>query len=419
MRSGYANMKCGLIGEKLGHSFSAMIHGLLADYSYDLIELAPDQVERFMKSNSLDAFNVTIPYKKTVMPYLDVISPEAEAIGAVNTVVREKDGRLYGYNTDYFGFSYTLDSSGIEVKDKKVIVFGAGGASATACAVLRDRGVRELAVISSKDNTPKNLEKYSDFQLIVNTSPVGMYPKNGKTPVDISAFPQCQGVVDVIYNPSLTRLLLDAEEMGLPHVNGLPMLVAQAVKAFELFTGDRAEADACRSVISKIQADTKNIILIGMPGCGKSSVGRLLAQMLNRSFYDADDVFKETFGRTPAEVITAEGENVFRAMEHTVCEDLGKLSGAVISCGGGVVTREYNYPSLHQNGTVIFLQRELSRLSKKGRPISQSTSVEELYAQRRAAYERFADITVQSTEVQKNTALLMLKELGLERSSDI
>ena len=263
MRSGYANMKCGLIGEKLGHSFSAMIHGLLADYSYDLIELAPDQVESFMKSNSLDAFNVTIPYKKTVMSYLDVISPEAEAIGAVNTVVRGKDGRLYGYNTDYFGFSYTLDSSGIEVKDKKVIVFGAGGASATACAVLRDRGVRELAVISSKDNTPKNLEKYSDFQLIVNTSPVGMYPKNGKTPVDISAFPQCQGVVDVIYNPSLTRLLLDAEEMGLPHVNGLPMLVAQAVKAFELFTGGKAEEGICESVISRIEADTKNIILIG------------------------------------------------------------------------------------------------------------------------------------------------------------
>ena len=419
MKRGYSQMRCGLIGEKLGHSFSAMIHGLLADYSYELIELTPNEVEGFMKSNSLDAFNVTIPYKKTVMPYLDVISPEAAAIGAVNTVVRGSDSRLYGYNTDYFGFSYTLDAYGIDVNNKKVIVFGAGGASATACAVLRDRGVSELAIVSSKDNTPENLKQYSDFQLIVNTSPVGMFPKNGKTPVDLSAFPCCEGVVDVIYNPALTRLLLDAEELGLPHVNGLPMLVSQAVRAFELFTGDVAEEGIFEAVISKIQADTKNIILIGMPGCGKSSVGRLLAQMLDRPFYDADDVFTETFSRTPAEVITAEGESVFRAMEHTVCEELGKLSGAVISCGGGVVTRECNYPSLHQNGTVIFLQRELSRLSKRGRPLSQSTPIEELYASRSAAYERFADITVQSTEVQKNTALLMLKELGLERSSDI
>ncbi len=369
-----------------------------------------------MRSNELDAFNVTIPYKKAVMPYLDVISPEAIAIGAVNTVVRGKDGRLYGYNTDYFGFSYTLDSSGIDVKDKRVIVFGAGGASATACAVLRDREVSELAVISSRDNTPKNLARYNDFQIIVNTSPVGMYPKNGKTPVDISAFPNCEAVVDVIYNPSLTCLLLDAEKKGIPHINGLPMLVSQAVRAFELFTGGKAEEDICESVISRIEADTKNIILIGMPGCGKSSVGRLLAQMLNRPFYDADDVFTETYRRTPAEVITREGEAVFRAMEHTVCEELGKLSVAVIACGGGVVTREQNYPALHQNGTIVFLQRELSRLSKKGRPISQSTSVEELYASREEAYRRFADITVQSTEVQKNTALLILKELGLERS---
>lgn len=414
MKSGFANMKCGLLGEKLGHSFSPQIHAELADYSYDLVELAPDEVGPFVKSDKLDAYNVTIPYKKTVMPFLDVISPEAKSIGAVNTVVRGADGKLYGYNTDYFGFCHMLDVSGIKVEGKKAIVFGNGGASATVCAVLRDKGVKELIVISIEDNTPENIAKHSDSEIIVNATPVGMYPHNGRAPVDLTLFKNCIGVLDVIYNPSKTKLLLDAEGLGIAYVNGLPMLVAQAAKAFEFFTGDVAEEGACERITASIERQTKNIVLIGMPGCGKTTVGKLLAKELGRTFYDADDVFTENFGVTPAEVISGEGEEKFRQMEHEITEKLGKLSGAVISCGGGVITREYNYEPLHQNGTIIFLERELANLSKKGRPLSQSTPIEQLYASRIDAYRRFADIVVKSTEVPANTAALMLKELGIK-----
>ncbi len=411
MKQGYKAMKCGLLGEKLGHSFSPMIHGELADYSYVLVEKAPDEVEGFVKNGELDAYNVTVPYKKTVMPFLDVISPEALSIGAVNTVVRGKDGKKYGYNTDYFGFCYMLDASGIDVSGKKALVFGAGGASATVCAVLRDRGVKELIVVSVEDNTPEFLANHADAEIIVNATPVGMYPHNGASPVNLSLSPACSGVLDVIYNPSKTALLLDAEARGIAHANGLSMLVAQAAKAFEFFTGDVAEDGACERIVKSIENRTKNIILIGMPGCGKSTVGRLIAEKLGRPFYDADNVFTEEFGTTPAEVIQGEGEEKFRQMEHEIAEKLGKNSGTVISCGGGVVTREYNYPSLHQNGTIIFLERALEKLSKKGRPLSQSTPIEQLYAARIGAYRRFADICVTSTEVPENTATLIINKL--------
>ncbi len=415
MRQGYKDMKCGLLGEKLGHSFSPMIHGELADYSYVLVEKTPTEVEDFVRNGELDAYNVTVPYKKTVMPFLDVISPEALSIGAVNTVVRGKDGKRYGYNTDYFGFCYMLDSSGIEVGGKKALVFGTGGASATVCAVLRDRGVGELVVVSIEDNTPEFLSKHADAEIIVNATPVGMYPHNGASPVDLSLFPACTGVLDVIYNPSKTALLLSAEARGIAHANGLSMLVAQAAKAFEFFTGGTAEDGACERIIKSIEGQTKNIILIGMPGCGKTTVGKLIAKKLERPFFDADNVFTEEYGISPAEVIQTQGEEKFRKMEHEIAERLGKMSGAVISCGGGVVTREYNYPSLHQNGTIIFLERALENLSKKGRPLSQSTPIEQLYAARIGAYRRFADICVASTEVPENTATLMINKLFGEK----
>ncbi len=416
MLTGYKSLKCGLLGEKLSHSFSPQIHGELADYDYRLIELAPDALEAFVKSRTLDAYNVTIPYKKAVMPYLDVISPEALAIGAVNTVVC-RDGKLYGYNTDYFGFCHLLDRLGIDICGKKALVFGTGGAAVTVCAVLTDRKAAEIVSVSIEDNNPEFLSKHKDTEIIVNATPVGMYPKVGVSPLKLSDFPACVGVLDVIYNPSKTQLLLDAEALGIAHINGLPMLVAQAVKAFEFFTESLPEVGACERITRKIESESKNIILVGMPGCGKTTVGRLLAKKLDRPFYDADDIFTKTYEITPAEVISGEGEEVFREMEHRIICELGKRSGAVISCGGGVVTREYNYPALHQNGTVIFLERELANLSKKGRPLSQSKPVEELYASRIDAYRRFADITVKSTEVPENTANLMLKELNQYENS--
>ena len=411
MKQGYKNMRCGLIGEHLGHSFSPMIHGELADYSYKLFELPPEKVGEFVRGSELDAFNVTIPYKKTVIPFLDVISPEARAIGAVNTVVR-RDGKIYGYNTDYFGFSHMIDISGISVEGKKALVFGTGGASVTVCAVLKDRGVRELITVSIEDNTPEFLSHHTDAELVVNATPVGMYPRNGETPVDISIFPSLCGVLDVIYNPAKTQLLLDAEARQIAHVNGLPMLVAQAAKAFEFFTGDETEVGACERITRFIEAQTKNIILIGMPGCGKTTVGKLIAAKLSRKFVDADDEFANTYTRTPAEIIATDGEDVFRHMEHEVTASLAKQSGTVISCGGGIVTRDYNYPALHQNGIIVFLERDLKNLTTKGRPLSVANGVEALYNARIDAYRRFADITVKSTEIPVKTAELIISELS-------
>ena len=405
-----SNLKCGLIGERLGHSFSPLIHACLADYSYTLTEISPEGLGEFVDSRQLDAYNVTIPYKKAIMPYLDVISPEATAIGAVNTVV-QKDGKLYGYNTDYFGFCYMLDSSGIDPRGKKVLVLGAGGASATVCAAMNDRGAGEIVTLDSKQNTPENIRLHSDAEIIVNATPVGTYPHNLVSPVSLKQFNRLCGVLDLIYNPARTALLLEAEKLGIPNINGLPMLVAQAVRASELFTGEKTADSVCREIIRKISDDTENIILIGMPGSGKTTAARIIAEKLSRPFFDSDEVFCEKFGRTPAEVITADGEDIFRQMESEVIAELGKQSGSVIACGGGVVTRERNYAPLHQNGVIVFLERALENLSKRGRPISASTSVEELYNSRINAYNAFADLGVQSTEIPEKTADLIIESV--------
>jgi len=412
MRRGYQGMRCGLIGEHLGHSFSPQIHAAIADYPYDLVELPPEGVGEFVRNGGYDAFNVTIPYKKDVIPFLDSISPEAEKIGAVNTVVRHKDGTVHGYNTDYFGFDGMLTASGIKVRGKKALVLGNGGASLTVQAVLRDRGVRELIVVHARlENNYTNLDRHADAEVIVNTTPVGMFPNNGESLIRLADFPQCEGVLDVIYNPAKTALLLDAEARGIPYINGLYMLVAQAVKAFEFFTGDVAEAGIIEAVTRQIETETQNIILIGMPGCGKSTVGKRLAQRTGRPFYDADDEFLVMHGISPAEAIQSLGEDRFRQMEHETLCHLGKMSGTVIACGGGAVTREYNYAPLHQNGVLIYLERELSRLSKKGRPLSQKGSVEDLYAARKDAYECFADLRIRSTEIPERTVDAMLEAL--------
>lgn len=413
MVKGHGNIKCGLIGEHLGHSFSKMIHAEITDYSYELVELTPENVGDFVKNGKLDAFNVTIPYKKTVMPFLDRISPEAQRIGAVNTVVRRNDGTIDGYNTDYFGFDGMLNASKIDPMGKKAVILGNGGASLTVQAVLADRGVRETVVVDlGLENNYDNIHKHFDADIIVNATPVGMYPKNGKSLVSLDNFKSCIGVLDVIYNPSKTALLLDAERHGIKHMNGLYMLVAQAVKAYEFFTDSKAEVEIIEEITEKIERDTKNVILIGMPGCGKSTVGRVIAEKTGREFFDGDTEFTKMHGITPAEAINTLGENKFREMEHETLTELGKLSGKVIACGGGVVTREYNYDVLHQNGTIVYLWRELSLLATNGRPLSQKTSPEALYNARRASYERFADIRVDSTEIPEKTADAILKAIG-------
>ena len=409
MKRGYSSLRCGLIGKKLGHSFSRPIHNAMADYPFELYELEEQQLEDFIKSDRYDALCVTIPYKKDVMPFLDEISKEARDIGAVNVIVR-REGRLYGYNTDYFGFDYMVSRSGVDLFGKKAIVFGRGGASATICALLRDKGVRELVTFGSADNTPENIAKHTDAQIIVNATPVGMYPNNCASPADLSLFPDCEAVFDLIYNPARTALMMDAEKRGIVTVGGLSMLVAQAARAFEHFTGDDYEEGIIEQVVARITAEAANLILVGMPGCGKSSVGRIIADKLGRELLDSDEEFEIMHGITPAEAINTLGEEKFREMETETLALISKQSGKVIATGGGVVTKERNYPLLHQNGVIVFLERELQNLATDGRPLSQRGSLEALYSKRAGLYRAFADITVKSTEVKELTADAILSE---------
>ena len=410
MKTGYSQKKCGLLGEHLSHSFSPLIHGMLADYEYKIYDVEPQNLESFVKDGSLDAFNVTIPYKKAVIPFLDEISPEALSIGAINVVVR-KNGKLCGYNTDYFGFAYMLDSAKVCVKGKKALLFGNGGAAATIKAVLADKEIGELVVIDKDDNTPENLALHADASVIVNASPIGMYPNNRRAVVDLSLFPKCEAVLDIVYNPARTELILQAERLGITAVSGLSMLVAQAARGFELFTGEKYEDGIIEKIIDRICRDTQNIILVGMPSCGKSTVGSLLADTLSRRFFDADGEFEKMHSLTPATAINTLGEAKFRDMEAITLSELGKSSGNVIATGGGAVTREENYPSLHQNGVIVYLKRDIEKLSTDGRPLSQKGSLAELYEKRKHAYERFADITVENNGTPEDTAKAILDAL--------
>ena len=409
MKHGYSSIRCGLIGKKLGHSFSRPIHNAMADYPFELYELEEHQLEDFIKSDVYDALCVTIPYKKDVMPFLDEISKEALDIGAVNVIVR-REGRLYGYNTDYFGFDYMVSRSGVDLFGKKAIVFGRGGASATVCTLLRDKGVRELVTFGSADNTPENIAKHTDAQIIVNTTPVGMYPNNCAAPTSLSLFPECEAFFDLIYNPARTSMMMEAKKLGITAVGGLSMLVAQAARAFELFTGDEFEEGIIEQIVSDITLTTENLILIGMPGCGKSSVGRIIAELLGRDFLDSDVEFEKMHGLTPADAINTLGEEQFRLMETQTLAEISKLRGKVIATGGGAVTKERNYPLLHQNGVIVFLERELCHLETNGRPLSQKGSIEKLYEERIELYRAFADLTVKSTEIRQITAEAIIKE---------
>ena len=273
-------MECGLLGRKLGHSYSPQIHACLGDYSYTLFEKEPEEVADFLKSGDFTGLNVTIPYKKTVIPYLDELSPAAKKLGAVNTVVRREDGTLFGHNTDYFGFASLLKRSGLDVAGKKVLVLGSGGASNTVTAVLTGLGAEAVVISRSGENNYENLQRHEDAAVIVNATPVGMYPNTGVSPVDLKRFPMLEGVLDVIYNPARTQLLLDAEAFQIPCANGLWMLVAQAKESAEYFTGKSIDDAVIAKIYGTLAAQMANIVLIGMPGCGKSTIGALLAEKL-------------------------------------------------------------------------------------------------------------------------------------------
>ena len=402
-------MKCGLLGKTLGHSFSPRIHAMLADYSYRLFEKREDEISEFMKNGDWDAINVTIPYKKTVIPYLSEMSDRAKKIGSVNTLIR-KNGKILGDNTDYYGFEYLLKKSKIEIAGKKALIIGAGGASATAWAVLSDKGAKNVTVVSHENNTHDFLTQHSDAQVIVNTTPVGMYPKNGISPVDLSLFPRLCGVIDMIYNPSVTELIFDAKERDIPCISGLPMLVAQAKEACELFTGEKIDDSEIDRITQVLEKETKNIVLIGMPGCGKSSIGREIAKTLNREFIDCDAEIERAAKMSIPEIFSKYGEDRFRETESEVCAETGKKSGAVIATGGGVVTRRKNYRYLKQNSTVVLIKRDLSLLPSEGRPISQARDLREIEAERRELYAAFADITFEAHGV-KETAKEIIEKI--------
>lgn len=386
-------LKCGLLGEKLGHSYSPQIHSMLADYEYKLFEKSPEELEDFLKSGEFDGLNVTIPYKKSVMPYCAELSPTAAQIGSVNTIVRRSDGSLYGDNTDAFGFENLIVHNGIEVKGKKALVLGTGGASVTAQAVLKNLGASEVVVISRKgEDNYENIAKHADAEIIANTTPVGMYPNNGKAAVDLTQFPKLSGVLDVVYNPARTALLLQAEKLCIPCAGGLYMLVSQAKRSCELFTGKSipdSEIDRIERVLSHRM---QNIVIIGMPGSGKTAVSTMLAERLGRKIFDTDTIVSEKAGMTIPEIFAAQGEAGFRKLETEATAEVGKLSGNIISTGGGVVTVADNYEPLHQNGVIVWIERDTNKLARDGRPISLSSDLNELYAARLPLYERFADI---------------------------
>ena len=313
-----------LIGNPLGHSHSPFIHRALGRYEYELKPLPESALEDFIKNGEYEGLNVTIPYKQAVMPFLDEIDEEAKKIGSVNTIVR-RDGKLYGHNTDYHGFFMMAYAKGITFKDKKVVVLGSGGTSLTACAVARDLGASSVTVISrSGENNYENLHLHADADILVNTTPVGMFPHNGASPVDLSIFKRLSGVLDVVYNPLRTKLIMQAEEKKIPAVGGLYMLVAQAAVSCGLFTGDKPQRKEIDRIHRALSDHVSNIVLVGMPGCGKSTVAAALAGKTGRRIIDTDALVTERTGRTPSDIIEKDGEEAFRRYEHEAIEEAGK-----------------------------------------------------------------------------------------------
>ena len=411
-------MKCGLLGKKLSHSYSPQIHSYLGDYPYILEEIPSDGLQEFFANNDYTGLNVTIPYKKDVIPFCDELTDCARKMGAVNTIVQRKDGKRIGHNTDFFGFSSMVSRMQIPLSGKKALVLGSGGASVTAVAVLKEFGANVTVISRSGDNNYSNLHLHTDASVIVNTTPVGMYPNAGASPVDLDLFPHLEGVLDLIYNPAKTRLLLDAEARNIPCQNGLWMLVAQAKESTEWFTGSKICDDIIGAIHEILQKQMENIVLIGMPGCGKSTIGRMLAEKLGRVFVDADEEIVQRAGMSIPEIFATQGESGFRKLETEVLSILGQKSGQVIATGGGCVTRKENYPLLHQNGTIYWIKRDLAKLPTDGRPLSQTIALEQMYAVRQPMYKRFCDCIVSNEGAPEDAVLEIQKGYSYEDFSD-
>ncbi len=393
-------MKYGLIGEKLSHSFSKEIHEALTDYDYEIRELTPDEVAPFLASREFEGINVTIPYKEKVIPHLDEISDAARLMGAVNTI-KKVDGRLIGDNTDFYGMSEMINRAGIALSGKKVLILGTGGTSKTAKAVLTDLGASEIIVVSRKESDKivtyeVALAHHSDAEIIVNTTPLGMYPNTDACPIDLYSFSNLTGVIDAIYNPLRTNLILEAQKLGIPAVGGLMMLILQAARASEIFLGKKLDNGRVEQVVKSIFESKENIVLIGMPGCGKSTIGKILAEITGKMLVDTDAVIEEMTGKHPSEIIRDHGEDEFRRIETEAVRVVSKRSGIIIATGGGIVKRSENIPLLRQNGKIIYLNCPVDELPvTPDRPLSSSrAAIEKLFLARNLLYTLAADATV-------------------------
>lgn len=388
-------MRCGLIGRKLGHSYSKIIHDMIGKYEYDLLETEPDNLKRRLDDASYSGFNVTIPYKEAVIGLCDSISDEARSIGSVNTVKRLPDGRLIGHNTDYEGLRTMVGRAGIDLRSKKVAVLGSGGTGKTAVAVARRAGADEIVVVSRGGEVNyDNIGSHADIQVIFNTTPVGMYPDSGAFPLSLSSFPRLEGVVDVIYNPARTRLLQQSAELGVKCTGGLYMLVRQAVAAAEIFT-ESPLPGADQEIYGRLGAGIKNIVLIGMPGSGKTTIGKLVANKLGRPFIDTDRLIAEREGMGIPDIFKKRGEGHFRQIEAAVIEECSKLTGAVIAVGGGSPVFEENCLNLRQNSVVFLLARDIDKLATEGRPLSSDAdALHRMAVEREPHYERCADAKI-------------------------
>ena len=395
----------GLIGERLGHSYSPRIHRFFGDYDYQLYPMPLTDMEALLRGKQFQGLNVTIPYKQAVLPFCDELSPSVRAIGSANTLVN-RDGRIYAYNTDLAGMLSMLDRAGIGLTGRKVVILGSGGTSLTAQAVCRERKAKETVVVSRQGPvTYADLyAQHTDAEVIINATPVGMYPNNMVSPIDLNRFPRIKGVADVIYNPAKTKLLLDAEAAGIPCIDGLWMLVAQAWHAATLFLDTEIPEEKIQEAFQSVRRECLNLVLVGMPGCGKSTQSRLAAEKLNRPFVDLDAEIVKRHGPIPR-IFEEQGEAGFRVLESEIVREYGKESGLVIATGGGAVLREENIRALRQNGVICWLRRPIEKLATQGRPLSvNQEKLREMEKTRLPLYRACADYSVDSQEQRTLTA---------------
>ncbi|MBQ4603221.1 MAG: shikimate kinase [Clostridia bacterium] len=385
----------GLLGRKLGHSLSPEIHSLLCDYEYKLYPTEPEGLDGFFSDTRLKGFNVTIPYKIEAFNRCDEISETARKVGSVNTVIRRSDGTLYGDNTDYFGFSCMAEKCGCNFIGKKVLILGNGGASLTVRRVAYDFGAKKIITVSRTGaNNYENISRHYDADIIINTTPVGMFPNNGERLIDLSKFTNCKKSLDLIYNPARTVFLLDAEKLGIDCINGLYMLVAQALRAAEIFTDKRLSFSEIDRIYNIIMNRQKNIVLIGMPGCGKSTCAALLKEKTGRECIDTDSEVEKSGEKIP-DIFAKYGENEFRNRETEAVRSVSKLAGKIIATGGGAILREENRIALKENSTVIFLRSDIKTLATDGRPLSKNAdALAKMHEIRLPLYLETADFTV-------------------------